>query len=235
MIKKFNWNRLRMGRIFRIKRIESLFNIYWVLIFMNSIQIFRFKWDKETLIYNSLVLLILVSFILSRLYPNYLSKEMLLMPLSKKDQVRCVKRHYWYKVIGNSSIQIIAYALTYYWDMLTLEGFLVATLFSVLWNLVIQLYYDTTLFEKSKLEKHKVFKGCMMWQIITLIVDAVLLMMLFTTVLDHSLSTFDQYVISIGLGIQFLLTWKMLKSYYHPILECTVCFEEEGQEKKKGV
>lgn len=235
MIKKLQWNPLRMMRVFRIKRISSLFNIYWLLIFINSIQIFRFKWDKETIVYNSLVLLIIGSFIISRLYPNYLSKEMLLMPLSKKEQIRCVKRHYWYKVIGNSVIQIIAYGFVYYWDMLTLGGFCVAVLFSILWNLATQLYYDTTLFEKSKLEKHKCFKGCMMWQIITLVVDAILLMMLFTSVLDHSLSTFDRYAISIGLGIQFLLTWKVLKSYYHPILECEVCFEEEGEEKQKGV
>ena len=67
MIKKLQWNPLRMMRVFRIKRVSSLFNIYWLLIFINSIQIFRFKWDQETIVYNSLVLLIIVSFIISRL------------------------------------------------------------------------------------------------------------------------------------------------------------------------
>ena len=225
-------NRIGALRLFRVKRIKTAANIFWVIYFMNSIQIFRFKWEREAFIFNGLVLLFLASFIISRIYPNYLSKEMFLMPLSSTERLMKVKKHYWIKVIVNSSIEIIALGAIWTFGNMRLEGFLVASLFSIMWNLTTQLYYDTSFLEKSY-DKKSIFGGCMIWQLMTLVVNAILLMMIFTSVLEESINNFDKWAIGIGMGLQLLLTWKVMKNYYRPILECEVCFEYEGEENLK--
>jgi len=154
------------------------------------------------------------------------------MPLSSDERIMKVKKHYWTKVISNSSIEIIAMGVIFALGSMKIEGFLVASLFSIMWNLTTQLYYDTSFLEKSY-DKKSVFSGCMLWQLLALGVNVFLLMMIFTSVLEESINNFDKGAICFGMGIQFLLTWKVLKSYYSPILECGVCFENDGEENVK--
>lgn len=225
-------NRIGALRLFRVKRIKPISDIFWVIYFMNSFQIIRFKWERESFIFNGLVFFFLTSFIISRIYPNYLSKEMFLMPFSSIERKMKVKKHYWTKVIINSTIEIITLGAIFAWGNMKLEVFLVASIFSIMWNLTTQLYYDTSFLEKNY-GKKRVFSGCMLWQFMTLIVNVILMMMIFTSALEESINNFDKWAIGIGMGLQFLLTWKVMKNYYKPILECEVCFEYEGEENLK--
>ena len=62
---------------------------------------------QEVITYYSLTVILFMSLVWSRRYPNYLEEEMILCPLSKMDRRNFLMSQYWRKVLGNSALFII--------------------------------------------------------------------------------------------------------------------------------
>ena len=167
----------------------------------------------------SLGIVMLISLVVSRLYPNCLTKEMLLCPLSQSERKYYLIRHYWNKVLANIALYIIVGSILLWYQMIHLKGFLVLGIHCILWSLTNHIYVDTTALEKSNTNRGKRSKNCMAWQVTTEIIGIFCWLIDFGYAIDDHNTTFDEVIVAIEIVVQLLLSIKVIKRYGRILFE----------------
>lgn len=174
---------------------------------------------QEVITYYSLTVILFMSLVWSRRYPNYLEEEMILCPLSKMDRRNFLMSQYWRKVLGNSALFIIGASILLGLNFIHLVGFFMLLVFCILWNLVNHLYVDTSALNKEQGHLAQVLRGHMVWQAVNEACFIIIWNVLSIIAMDDTL---EKWEINLGIGligILFLLSIKLIKKYGKALFE----------------
>lgn len=188
-------------------------------------------------LYYSLAVIVISGMIVSRVYPNCLTVEEFLSPLSKKEKKHYLIRQYQIKTWGHIVAYDIVLMLFVYLERLSIEGAILLGIQFILWSVISHLYIDTTECEKVEKDSEIRLQGYMIWQNVFQIISIVWWLLVLLSVIENDFYSKTDYILAlIWLGIQGLLALKIVKRYAKALFEVGANYElmyVEGKDKKE--
>lgn len=220
-------------------QIKSGFKNLWaqgwmIYIYMLAIPPILFDIESHVLLYYCVMIPQLFGLMLSRMYPNQMSKTLLLCPMSVDERKAYVKTGFAFRcvlpiglfVIVNGSLVLAGVLPVLHFAGMLLIQFLYATAVNV-YRLPISGNFNTMQ------RKYNLPGNYEVWNVIIQLLGLVGSVMFITDVPDmqaiytiEESRTFDVVMLTIMVILLFLVWLKIMKTYYKPVMEQAIGIEE---------
>lgn len=184
---------------------------------------------KELLLRYILTINMFWIIISSQYYPNCLTKELFLCPMTKREQKSYLLRHYREKIIWNMLITIGFCCLFVAAKYMHILGMILLVVSQLLINLTSHLYIDTSEIQRAYRSRKHVLKGYEISRIIMVGVGGIAwIIILFYAIEASSKLSIGMLII---ISIQVLASLYFLKVYSKPLFEYGMNSEEMSDMK----